>query len=343
MLAPGVQRPSRAHRARPSAAHAIAAACLVAVLTVGLKSSAQPPLSFPRAPRAATAPRSPEPAAPSDAGLPELAAANGAPVDTPNSATTSSNGLPSNERLGEAVTSLLRELLPREFESTRRWAKTKKFVRGLDVKLDGLKLRTHRRWKTLNHGIWKRYKATLVDPQRELSLRVERLAEVSPGRLGLDLVLVARLDILARVANWNQGLRLFSLTAEADAKVRLKLALEIAAHLDPTTLPPDVVLEVEAKRAQLELLELRLRRVSDVRGEIAQQLGKIIEEFAEEELADQRGKLVDKINRKIQKNEDKLRLSLRDLIPDSLKEAAEEGDQAEQAPSQEAAREAPER
>ena len=119
-------------------------------------------------------------------------------------------------------------------------------------------------------------------------MRIERLEEVEPGRLGLDLVLVAKLDFVARVANWNQGVRIFSLTAVADAKVRLRLGLEIAAHLDPTKLPPDVVLEVEAKRAELDLLQFELRRLSDIRGGAAHQLGKLVREILEDELKDQR-------------------------------------------------------
>ena len=82
--------------------------------------------------------------------LPRPAAAQPAvpSVSPGGSAATPQNLLPSKERLGEVVTQLLRDLLPPEFESTKKWGLKKRFVRGLDVKLDGLKIRTHRRWKS---------------------------------------------------------------------------------------------------------------------------------------------------------------------------------------------------
>ena len=227
--------------------------------------------------------------------------------------------LPSPEKLSEQVTRMLRDLAPREYENRKKWGLTKKVVSGVDIDRDGLKLKTHRRWKTVNDGLWKRYKATIVDPERDLDFQVVELAEAGPGRIHMDIVLLANLDLEGRVVKYQRNVRLLSLTAVANALVKLELSLELGASLDPTKLPPDVVLDVVVKDAKLRLLEFQLRRLSDVKGAGARGLGKLVEEIAEDELKDQREKLVEKLNKKIDKKRDSLRFSLSDLLPSALR------------------------
>lgn len=234
--------------------------------------------------------------------------------------------VPSPEKLGEQATRLLRDVLPREFENSKKWGLTKRIVSGVDVDRDGLKFTTHRRWKEVNDGLWKRYRATLVDPEQRLQLKVVRIEETDAGRVQMDMVLDTALDLEARVVKYKRNLRLFSLTAHADAEVRLELDVELGASLDPTKLPPDIVFDVVVKDAKLELVKFRLRRLSDIKGVAARQLGKLVEELAEDELKDQRRKLVEKLNKKIDKKRDRLRFSFHDLLPESLQPNRDDGD-----------------
>ena len=94
----------------------------------------------------------------------------------------------------------------------------------------------------------------------------------------------------------------------------MRLTCDLALKLDAKKLPPDVIVDPEVIRADLELLEFRLRNLSRFDGPIVKQLGKGVREIVEDQVVKKRDKLVSKINRQIDKNRDKLRLSLHDMV-----------------------------
>ena len=307
---------------RETAARVWSAAGAMVLIVLGLATDglSQPPQLNPARP---VQPLAPPP-------LPTPVPAPTAAKPAAEKKTSASSALiPTPEKLGEQATQLLRGLLPREYENRKKWGLTSRVVSGVDIDRDGLKIKTHRRWKEVNDGLWKRYHATLVDPDERLELQVVRIEEVEPGRVQMDAVLVAALDLEGRVVKYKRNLRLLSLTARADATIKLELQVELGARLDPTKLPPDIVLDVEVKDAKLDLVHFRLRRLSDIKGGAAQQLGKLVDEIAEDEIKDQRVKLVEKLNKKIEKKSDQLRFSFHDLLPESLQTNPKETEKKE--------------
>jgi hypothetical protein len=228
------------------------------------------------------------------------------------------------------VTSLLREHLPREYEDTRKWGGTKRMWDGLHVRLDGLQLRTKRRWKDANHGTWKMYRVWLLDPNEQLDLTVTNVRRQEDGSVAFDLHAGAGLGLLGRVAEWRRDVQLFSLSAEGTARVRLSLQCQAALRLDPRKLPPDLVLIPKVNAAALEIDAFHIDRVSKIGGDVAEEIGREIRRTLEDKLAEDGAGLAEKLNRQIAKNQDKLRLSLHDALaskwgkwiePDSLEEA----------------------
>ena len=63
-------------------------------------------------------------------------------------------------------------LVPRSIVDEDGWGQTKRVQSGLNVRLDGLQLRTSRRWKDVKHGKWNRVKVTLPDPAERFDLSV---------------------------------------------------------------------------------------------------------------------------------------------------------------------------
>ncbi|MCA9174138.1 MAG: hypothetical protein KDB14_06580 [Planctomycetales bacterium] len=293
----------------------------LASFLVAAAASAQPPaLNAPQVGAGSSEPTPPPPPTPVTP-TPTPKRSPSAPVPGSGNPT---DGLLAPEQLSGQVTKLLRELLPREYESKKKWGLTERVVSGVEFSREGFRLETHRRWRTVKQGLWKRYRATLVNPDEELQLEITRVSEAASGQVEMDIVLLSRLDLEGQIAKYQRNVRVFSLTAVADATVQLKLTLEMGVTLDPTRLPPEVALDLKVTDAQLELLKFRLRRLSDLHGGPAKQLGKLFEDYAREELADQRVKLVDKLNKKIDKNRDRLRLSFRDLLPDTWKDASKQ-------------------
>jgi hypothetical protein len=219
----------------------------------------------------------------------------------------------STDGLHELLTSLVLSHIPHNYENTKHWGQTDERWDGLHLQLDHLKLKTKRRVKEVNHGTWKMYRIDLIDPQNQFHVRVENTHEV-PGGVGFDVIFTARLHLFGRMSKWVKGVQLFSISADGEAQVALRVACELKMGMDISKLPPDVLLSPQVTDADLQLIEFRILRISDVGGSVAKELGDSLRGVVEHELEDKRGKLVEKINQQIDKNRDKLRLSLHDLV-----------------------------
>lgn len=218
----------------------------------------------------------------------------------------------------EQARSLLTEValatIPSEYEDERKWGQTKKVWDGLHVHMDGLEVKTKRRWKEVKHGTWKKYRVSLIDPDQHLKASISHLRQIGPGRIAFQLSLAAKVDAYARLQEWRRGLRLMSISADAVADIELDVAFEMTTELDASQFPPDLVLKPVATAADLRLVQFKLKRVSKADGPIIRELGDGLEDVLRKRLADKRDKLTEKINKAIAKNSDELRLSLHDLV-----------------------------
>ena len=232
-------------------------------------------------------------------------------------ATNSAAEIPIGEGLQQYITQLVVEHIPHEYDNAKKWQGTKKVVSGLDWEVNGAKVETRRQWKEVNHGTWSRYHVKLIDPERELNVRLENLRDAGNNIAAMDLIAVARVECTGRMARWQRGVQLISLDAEATAKVRLAAHLEVKMGFDPRTLPPDILLSPVVTTADLQLLEFELHRVSKADGVIVKQFGEAVEEELQAYLAENREKLAEKMNAQIEKRKDKLRIPLSKLTASS--------------------------
>ena len=217
-----------------------------------------------------------------------------------------------NEQARVFVKTIAMHVMPTQHEDRRKWGLQKEIVSGLNVRLDGLRLRTKRRRKKVNHGSWSMYRLEMDHPQKEIVIQDVQLRSKKPGSVQLHIVCEAHVKTHGRYQNWRRGVRLLSVSASGDAKIRLTLDCSVAVKFDITKLPPDVELDPKVTRADLELLEFRLNRVGNIGGEIAQQLAKGVKHVLDDQIEKKRQKLVSKVNRQIDKRRDRLKISLSD-------------------------------
>jgi hypothetical protein len=184
--------------------------------------------------------------------------------------------------------------------------------------LDGLRVKTRRRWKEANHGTWKRYRAWLIDPDQEFQIQIENMAATPEGKTAFDVVIDARLGVWGRLSEYALDVQLLSISAEADARVRLRVSCEMSLRFDVTRLPPDVILEPHVVDAKLILIDFDLVRISDLSGPVVREFGEELHDILQDEIADRQAKLVARINRQLKKHEDDLRLSVADLLTSGL-------------------------
>jgi hypothetical protein len=116
------------------------------------------------------------------------------------------------------------------------------------------------------------------------------------------------------MSQWERGLQLISVSAEADARVQVKATVDVSLKLDPTKLPPDVYLKPEVIKADVKLLDFQLRRVGKFDGPLVRSLSDDAHAMLSEEIAARRAKMVASLNKKLAKDQDKFKFSLSELM-----------------------------
>ncbi len=219
-----------------------------------------------------------------------------------------------DEGLHALVTDLTRAFIPRDYEDNRKWGKTKEVVDGLHVRRDGWQIKTHRTKKAVNHGTWTRYEVRLLDPENRFKITLQNVRRLPDGRVAVDVHCDARLRTFGRLSEWQYGVQLFSLSAEAHADVRLTMACAFRVNVDLSRIPPDVIVDVHVDDAEILIRRFRMRRISQISGPLVKQLSHGVREVLEDAIDQRRDKMAEKINKQIEKNQDKLRLSLSTLL-----------------------------
>ena len=216
---------------------------------------------------------------------------------------------------------LIQQNLPARYEKKKNWGDTKRVYAGVDIDNDGLKLKTHRRYKQVRHGKWLQYTIDLKDPTDLKNLHIEVVrAEMQPnGRLLLEFLIHSHLDIDARQERWNYGFQLYSLSTRAHARVRMSLVADIGFHFDYTKVPPDVLFDPTVHSADIQLIDLEVDKISKLGSDIAEEFGDVVERALRDDyLPKQREKLVTKLNGQIDRRRDKLRISASDWLSTRL-------------------------
>jgi hypothetical protein len=225
-----------------------------------------------------------------------------------------SAGFTPSEGFQTWVTEIVRDQLPEKYEKSKNWGQQKRVFGGWDVEADGFKIETRRKWTDVNDGTWTRYRVTPINPQKYLAVRVEKIEPIEGNKVRLDLSAVTKVRVFGRLSQWERGLQLASLSAEADALVKASGTVEVALKLDPTKLPPDVTLVPTVTQANVKLVDFEFRRLGKFDGPLVHSLSDDAQEILEAELRERRPKLVESLNKNLAKKQDKLKFSLSELL-----------------------------
>jgi len=210
----------------------------------------------------------------------------------------------SPDKIAAAVAEIIADAIPREYERKKDWGRQKEITTGVRSSGNFFKFDIHRTKTAVNHGVWKHYRATLVDPEQNLQVRIDNLRSVAPGRIAFTLFVTAKLHGWGRAKVYDRGIHLIALEAETDAKVSLWLDCEIALETAPASFLTGIAVRPQVIAARMKLDEFRLTRVSDVSGPVVRELGDGIRHLIEDEFNGPQ--LADKLNRSIEKRRDRL-------------------------------------
>jgi hypothetical protein len=208
--------------------------------------------------------------------------------------------------------------LPPQYINNRKWDQKKDVFAGIDMRWEDGKIKTHRKYKQVKHGSWTRYVIDFVDPQNALVVEVKRVDFTKKGKIGIEIRVESPLRLFAQLKQYQRNFQWYSVSVEAEAIVEMTVDCQIAVHVNGAKFPPDVLFHPIVNQAKVQLKHFEVNRISRLKGEPAEFLGKQMRTVLDEKLAEYDTKLVEKMNKEITKQKDKLRLSLSDWLTKSV-------------------------
>ncbi|MDX1930181.1 MAG: hypothetical protein SFV81_26875 [Pirellulaceae bacterium] len=216
------------------------------------------------------------------------------------------------------LTTMIRENLPPTYEDNKKWGLQKEVWDGVEIWREGRHLETKRKKKLVNAGTWTKYRVEFVEPDKNLHIEFQQLQSLPDGRIAFSVSVEALLDVFGRMSQWVRDVQVISLSVNADATCKMTMSGTVKFQLNPLKLPPDVIIKPHVDHAAVELSHFRVRRVSQIGGDFAKALGEGARGAIDKKIEETNEKLVDKINKQIEKQQSKMVFSMQDWLQSKL-------------------------
>ncbi|WP_437185388.1 hypothetical protein SH668x_002492 [Planctomicrobium sp. SH668] len=206
----------------------------------------------------------------------------------------------SAETFGEILRYLLLESMKEEYEDNRNW-------RGTVDRFDGFRIRGTRiskREREVPHGIWHRYKVSLIRPEETFDVEINQLDPTESGSIPFEIVINLKARCEATFVWWTYGVKGVNGTSVSNAKIQMKLLLETSptVRFDLNSPLPGIDFRPKVKDVQIKLKDLDVKQVGVLEGKVVEVLGDGSRKAVENVMQQQE----DKIKTKLQKSLDGL-------------------------------------
>ena len=242
--------------------------------------------------------------------LPIIAATNSSTPSQP--ATTPPATAPAaspNQALAEMAKEVLLKSLPPEYEKRENWGHQKDVVTGYEWRqIDG-HWQPQKVTKKLNDGQWRMYRVKFDNAARNLQIRFTTPHQAEDGRTAFQVFLTAKLGVEAAQEQWTMGIKGLNFQVAGEATISARLDLSVAIHPVLGAGFGTIEVQPEVTAVDLRLVDLSLKRLDIIHGDLARELGHAFEDILAGELHKKEREITKKINLEITKHQDKLRFS----------------------------------
>jgi hypothetical protein len=215
----------------------------------------------------------------------------------------------SNDSIDRLLTQLVLTLVPKTYVDDRKWGAQAERFDGVKLERNHGRTELQRKTKLVNHGTWKKYSASLRNPEQEFQVQIRNLTQDAEGKLNFEIHLSAHIDFRAQQVEWKKGVKMLSLSVAGHTEVKIQVDLEVAVTFTGKHFPPDIALAPRVTQAQIELQEFKIDRIGKIGGEIAQQVGREAQQRLKERMPEYERKLREKANAEFARKETRLRFS----------------------------------
>ncbi len=168
----------------------------------------------------------------------------------------------------------------------------------------------------VNHGFWQRQTVTMLKPDETLQIEFQNAQRQPNGRLTFTMRVVLRARVSTEFVHWVYGVKGLNGEVEADVTV----AADAACSLDLTTvrekgdLFPSLQLVPEVTDLRLKVHDIDARKIGVIGGWAAEQIGDTSRTSVNNILNEFEGAILKDLQRKIEKNRDRLKISPAKLL-----------------------------
>jgi len=230
--------------------------------------------------------------------------------DAPSESAPATSGLPAWSTL---LRDLVDETIPRDYEKRDGWGRETEIVTGVRVREKNGLPRISKRTKRVNHGVWKRYRIALINPEEKLKFAVHDVHAAEGAALTFKVVVSARVRCTAQSEFWNFGVQTGSATVQADATVRAVARFIVNSRdlkPDDDSWFTDVEYTLDADRVRIDLDDFDVRRVGKLDGDLADGLGNTAQALLAEVLHGQEQKVTQRIRRELAERDARFKVTL---------------------------------
>ena len=125
-----------------------------------------------------------------------------------------------------------------------------------------------------NHGIWRKVRVTAMDPGSTLTLVIRNMQQPTPNVTQFELVVGLDVQIDFEQQFWDHGVRVYSGSTKARARVTVTLQCEVESHaVTGKGFFPDLVFRLSVKSAAMHYSGLDFIHIAGMGGDGAKVLG----------------------------------------------------------------------
>jgi len=213
----------------------------------------------------------------------------------------------------EILRSLAVSMIPDNYEQTKDWGKQNRVFDGINADVRGGNLRLAKRTAVVNQGLWRRYRVTLVDPERTIQLSIQDRGE-RQERQHLLISAQFQADVEARFELWALGVKGLNGTLQGIGTLRIDVACSYAIETEFDKGLPALKLVPQIDGLNLTLVDYRARQIGLLRGDIAKAVGDGSRGVLREIVNGQEEKLLKKLRADVVKKQDQLRIAPGDWL-----------------------------
>lgn len=216
----------------------------------------------------------------------------------------------------EMIRATVVSALPESSVQDKHWGHTTAVLSRYEIKTRHGRISMRPKTKQVNHGLWQRQTITLLNPNETLQIEFRNVERPPVGPLTFTMQVVMRSRVTTEFEHWLYGVKGLNGQVEADVTIAavVDCSIDLTSVQAEGDLLPSIQLVPEVQDLHLKVYDIDARQIGLVGGWAAEEIGDSSRSTVNSILHEFEGSILKDLRRKIEKNQDCLRISPSQLL-----------------------------